>query len=312
MKKLKKYLNYNNMKHSTINLALIVTLFGLVWSGCKNTGPVALFDEQDDSKLIELKSVGTVTDSLYLQSGVDSTGLFGAENMKCYGRMIFTGIRFGFPVKDSLVQAEAVFLDSSAPILHNGRLITYASYDVGTLSIDNDTFDIYPRRIKLPMMVKDTIIGYQYKFKKAYSYHHGHTYHWKGSGRHGIGSFNIPFIPPPEIRITGIVPQYIRVTEPLCLKWDCANQIVDLVISREGGLMQRTWAPVLHLRIQNVKSEITIPTKILEILPIKQYQKFLFTFVSDAIPPLTAAIGGYGNILIRSTSIHNVVLNVQQ
>ena len=297
------------MKHSIINLALIVTLFVLVCSGCKNPGPVQLIDNEDDTKLIEMKSVGTVTDSLSLQSGVDSTGLFGAENMS---RMIFTGIRYGLPVRDSLVQAEAVFLDSAAPILHNGRLITYASYDVGTLSIDNDTFDIYPRRIKLPMMVKDTIIGYQYKFKIAYDYHHGHTYHWKGSGRHGIGSFNIPFIPPPEIRITGIVPQYIRVTEPLRLKWDCANQIVDLVISREGGLMQRTWAPVLHLRIRNVKREITIPTKILEILPIKQYQKFLFTFVSDAIPPLTAAIGGYGNILIRSTSIHNVVLNVQQ
>ena len=53
MKTLKKYLNLNKMKHSIINLALIVTLFGLFWSGCKNPGPVELFDEQDDSKLIE-------------------------------------------------------------------------------------------------------------------------------------------------------------------------------------------------------------------------------------------------------------------
>jgi len=298
------------MKHSIIYRALIVTLFGLFWSGCKNPGPVELFDEQDDSKLIEMKSVGITSDSLYIQSGTDSTGLLGSENSKYRSKMIYAGIRYGFsPMADSLVQAEAIFMDTTNPVFNNGKIIAYPSFDAGMLTVDGDTLNKYQRRIRMPMSGSDTAVGYIYKLKKRYAYLSGHSYNWRGTGSANIGSFDIPCTTPPEIVITEISSRYIDNTNPLYIKWNCANPVINLIISREGGLQRRTWVPVLHLKIRNTKGEITIPAKILEILPIKNYKNFLFSFISET--RFTSTVSSYGSVLIQTASIHNIPMNVQ-
>lgn len=298
------------MKHSIINLALIVTLFSLFWSGCKNPGPVELFDEQDDSKLIEMKSVGITSDSLYIQSGTDSTGLLGSENSKYRSKMIYAGIRYGLsPVADSLVQAEAIFMDTTNPVFSNGKIIAYPSFDAGMLIVDGDTLNKYQRRIRMPMSGSDTAIGYIYKLKKRYAFLSEHSYRWRGSGSANIDSLDIPCTTPPEIVITEISSMYIGNNEPLHIKWNCANPTINLIISREGGLQRRTWAPVLHLKIRNTKGEITIPTKIMEILPTRNYKNFLFSFISET--RFTTTVGSYGDVLIQTASIHNIPMNVQ-
>jgi hypothetical protein len=95
------------------------------------------------------------------------------------------------------------------------------------------------------------------------------------------------------------------------IRWLCANPAVDITISRPGDGLQRSYVPVVQLRVINVKGEVTIPAKVLEILPLNRYSTFLLTVSS--LNGNVAAIPGYHNdVLIRSTSIHNIYLNVHR
>lgn len=298
------------MKNVMTSIYPVLIFLITLWSGCHEIEPVEIVDEEDDAQLIEMKAVGVETDSVFVSSGVDSTGLIGSENSRYFAKMVFSAIRFDMPSRrDSLVQAEAIFLDKSSPIQNNGQVAAYPSFDVGTIAVESDTLNKHQRRMQ--MMMKDTLIGYRYQLKKHYGYESDRTFNWYGSGNDSINSFNIQFNTPPELQVEKIAPEYIQPTVPLYIKWKCNNRIVNLIISREGGLQQKTWVPVLHLQIRNEKGEITIPAKILEILPTKKYQRFLFTFSSSSKTSTT--VNGYQDeILIQTASIHNLLLNVLQ
>ncbi|MDI6766854.1 MAG: hypothetical protein QME52_08540, partial [Bacteroidota bacterium] len=226
---------------------LLVYIIAFIFSSCEKIDPVEIIDEQDDSRFIELNAVSVSSDSLNALSGVDSSGLLEPDNIKYNARLVFTGLRYDFPLKrDSLIQVEAIFLDTSKTIQHNGRPIAYNSFDVGTLSLDSDTLQKHQRRIRLPS--GDTLIGYRYQLRKTYSYLSGNEHHWRGTGSEAIGSFDTLFNLPLEMRVTDITPKYIRRAEPIRIKWNCANPIVHIIISQEGELQQKTWVPILHMK----------------------------------------------------------------
>ncbi len=297
-------------KENNTFLSFVIIFLLMLGSGCQDTGPIEIIDNQDDSRFIEMITVGTIADSVSITSGVDSTGLVSGDYMKYYGRLIFSSIRNEmFSRQDSLIKAEAIFIDTSKPILHNGRVIAYTSLDVGTLSLDSDTLGKHVRYQRIPMSMMDTIIGYKYHFRKSYNYNPGKTYTWKGTDKKGTGTFDASFKGPPEMQVTDIVPPYIQVTEPMRIKWNCTNQYVHIIISREGGLQQKTWLPTIHLRIRNTRGEIFIPTKILALLPTRRFQQFMFTFMSEE--RFTMKIEGYqDSVLVQAASIHNRLLRV--
>jgi len=303
------------MKNINMKIQLGYILSMLILAGCNTPDPFQLVDETNDSKLIDMKTVGIEPDSLFVGSGVDTSGVPGWGSQRYLGRMVFTNIRYGLIDSSSknFEQAEAVFLDSSRPILHNGNIMAYPSYNVGILCINSDTLSKIERKIRTPMAMIDTVIGYRYQLRKDYSSTPGLTYQWNASGSGGVSSFNFEITAPPELRVTGILPPYVSVPEPLHFKWLCSNPIINIIISREGLLQQRTWVPVLHLRIRNVKGEITIPSKILELLP-KRFDRFMFTFSSDRrITKPAGAAGGYPyEVLLEAVSIHNILLNVHR
>ncbi len=293
-----------------IKFYLSTILLILFSSGCHEVAPIDLIDTEDDSKLIEMKAVGNEFDSLSVSSSIDSSGLIGSENSKYFARLIYTGIFFETPNrKDSIVQAEAIFLDKTNPIFVNSKVMTYPSIDVGTIMVDTDTLGKHQRSIK--MMMKDSIIGYLYKFRKDYDFQSNHPHQWYGNGKGTIKPFDIQFTTPSNIKIEKVIPRGIQIGTPLYFKWKCSNPVIDLIISRDGGLLQRSWVPIIHLKIKNEKGEITIPTKILEILPIKQYKRFLFTFSSSS--QTEQSIEGYPEIaLVQTASLYNILLNELQ
>ncbi|MDI6767975.1 MAG: hypothetical protein QME52_14235, partial [Bacteroidota bacterium] len=68
---------------------------------------------------------------------------------------------------------------------------------------------------------------------------------------------------------------------------------------------------ILHMKVRNTKGEITLPTKILELLPIRRFQRYLFTITSEN--RFTMRIEGYpSDVLVQAASIHNVLLGVNQ
>jgi hypothetical protein len=295
------------MKPLNFTKTLIFLFLPIFWYGCQEIQPVSIIDENNDTQLIEMKAIGDAVDSLFVTSGVDSSGL-GGNNGKYFARMVVTGILYDLPLRsDSISQAEAIFLDRLNPLLTNGRTSAYPSFDVGSILLNGDTLRKQLRQTRISG--KDSSLGYRYQMRENDSYEAGKNYRWQITGNGNIDSAEISIIAPSEIRVLNIYPQAILPGVPLYIKWQCANKFVNIVVSREGGQQQKTWIPTLHLKVRNSKGEVTIPEKILGLLPTNQYRRFLFTFSSES--KFSTNFNGYqDSVLVESASLHNILLNV--
>jgi hypothetical protein len=295
------------MKPLNFTKTLIFLFLPIFWYGCQEIQPVSIIDENNDTQLIEMKAIGDAVDSLFVTSGVDSSGL-GGNNGKYFARMVVTGILYDLPLRsDSISQAEAIFLDRLNPLLTNGRTSAYPSFDVGSILLNGDTLRKQLRQTRISG--KDSSLGYRYQMRENDSYEAGKNYRWQITGNGNIDSAEISIIAPSEIRVLNIYPQAILPGVPLYVKWQCANKFVNIVVSREGGQQQKTWIPTLHLKVRNSKGEVTIPEKILDLLPTNKYRRFLFTFSSES--KFSINFNGYqDSVLVESASLHNILLNV--
>ena len=295
------------MKTLNFTKTLIFLFLPIFWYGCQEIQPVSIIDENNDTQLIEMKAIGNAVDSLFVTSGVDSFGLSG-NNGKYFARMVVTGILYDLPLRsDSISQAEAIFLDRLNPLLTNGRTSAYPSFDVGSILLNGDTLRKQQRQTRISG--KDSSLGYRYQMRENYSYEAGKNYRWQITGNGYIDSAEVSIISPSQIRVLNIYPQAILPGVPLYVKWQCANKFVNIVVSREGGQQQKTWIPTLHLKVRNSKGEVTIPEKILDLLPTNKYRRFLFTFSSES--KFSINFNGYqDSVLVESASLHNILLNV--
>lgn len=290
------------MKILSVVLGIVI-----VFTGCQHTGPIELINEQDNSQFIEIMSVGNPSDTVFSTSGVDSAGLL---NPNYFGRMMFADVYYSLPLRaDSFIQLEAMFLDKSKPIQYNGHLLGYPSYDVGTLMFDDDTIPRLQRRLRMGSL-GDTSIGYRYLLRKQHQNGQIFRYNWRVLGNGSFGPLNTFAPTVQEMRVLEYIPSFVPANGPLTFRWRCTNEYVHLYISREGELFQRSWVPILHLRIRNVNGTIELPAKVLDILPKKHYRHFLFTFSSEAESVVT--MHGYQEqILLHTASIHNIILNTE-
>lgn len=296
------------MKTSKITTILISLL--ILLNACQKQTPVELVDKTDDSNLINIQPLPPSLDSLYLVSDEDSSGNIGMLNTKFFAKLVYQSIRIDRPFRaDSFTTAEAIFFDNKNPIRHNNRIIAYPSFDIGTLRFNNQIMNKFQRRIMIPLR-GDSLIGFRYHLRNAYEYNY--TNRWSTNGQDSFPPFEFTVNAPPQIRITNLVPGTINISEPLYIKWNCSSPEINLFISTEAGnLLQRQLIPILHLRIKNTKGEITIPVRILELLPVKKYSRYMFTFTSEY--KFTREISGYSEkILIYSASVHSIMLNLQQ
>lgn len=284
---------------------LILSLISILIFGCQKQGPVELIDDIDDTKLMEVAAISPSFNEAFEPTTIDTTGLIKPHQY--YAKMFFTAIRYERPLKtDSVIQAEAIFYKKSEPIIQQGRIIAYPSYDVGNLSVNSDMLKKILR--KLGPFLRDTL-GFRYHLIKPYQL--SSNYEWIGTGKSPIDSFRIPFTFPSEIRVLNLRPSFISVSEPLNIKWKCQNPVINLMISAEDDIPpDRTLKPLLHLKIRNTKGGITIPQKILKALPWNKHQKFIFTFSSEN--RFVTNISGYpDSVLVHSASIHNIVVSLR-
>lgn len=296
------------MKSLKIIIITISFLVGL--SSCQKQTPVELIDDTDDSNLINIQSLPPSVDSLYLISNEDSSGNIGMLNSRFFAKMVYQTIRIDRPIrKDSFITAEAIFLDKKNPIKLNNRIIAYPSLDVGVLKFNNQIMNKLYRKVYIPMH-GDSTIGFRYQLR--YGFEYNIVNRWSTNGNDSFPPFSFSIDAPSQICVKNLNPgKIIKVTEPLKVKWDCSNPEVNLFISAETGtFLNRQLIPVLQLKIKNVKNEVTIPVRILELLPVKRYSWYIFTFTSEN--KFTREISGYSEkILIYSASVHSIVLNLQ-
>ncbi len=277
--------------------------------GCQQPSPIEMTDGQDDSGLITMKPVNSAKDSLLVLSTVDSGGPSGG---RYFGRLELSEVRNDFPLRsDSIIRANAIFLDTTLPVNQNGHVLAYPSLDPGSLVLNSDTLTRIERHAPASAASGDTLIGFQYQLHQPFIDLSSSPLRWTSSGSASIPSFDLTAPPIVRIRVSDISPRYLAADEPLRIRWACANPAVDITISRSGEALQRSWVPVVQLRVINVKGEVTIPVKVLELLPLSRYGSFLMTVSSVNERP--DSIPGYRDeVLIRSTSIHNILLNVHR
>lgn len=296
------------MKTWKIITALISLL--VILNSCQKQSPVELVDDTDDSNLINIQSLPPSVDSVFIVSNEDSSGNIGMLNSKFFAKLVLQAIRIDRPIKsDSFITADAIFLDKKNPIKIHNKIIAYPSLDVGALRFNNQIMDKLQRRIMIPVRV-DSMIGYRYRLRNAFEYNAVNS--WSTNGNDTFPPFEFSIDAPSQIRVKNLNPgTIIKVSEPLKVKWDCSNPEVNLFISAETGtLLQRQLLPVLHLKIKNLKGEVTIPVRIFELLPVKRFSRYIFTFTSEN--KFTREISGYSEkILIYSASVHSIMLNLQ-
>jgi len=289
------------MKKASVLIGILVLV-----SGCQKPGPIELVDDRDDSNLIQVIATGSDADSIFATSGVDTSGLF---NSRYYAKMYFSHVYYSLQSRsDSFMQAEAIFLDKTNPVVWNGHMLGYASLDVGEVTLEGDTLPKVQHKMKLGS-TGDTTAGYQYYMKNEHSTGPHDQYHWNGSGKGPVGPFNKSGSSAPSMRVTEVDPPFIPIDAPITLRWKCTNTYVNLFISREGNQVQRAWVPLIYLKIRNIKGEIQLPAKVLEMIPLKQYPRLLFTLTSEA-QSVTNIPGYSDDVLLHSASIHNLLLNV--
>lgn len=291
-------------------MKIVSVLIGIlvIISGCQNPGPIELVDERDDSNLIQVIATGGDADSIFATSGVDTSGLF---NSRYFAKMYFSHVYYSLQSRsDSFMQAEAIFLDKTKPVMWNGHMLGYASLDIGDVTLEGDTLPKVQHKMRLGA-TGDTTAGYQYYMKHEHSTGPHDQFQWRGFGNEskGIGAFNESGNSAPSMRVTEIDPPFVPIDAPITLRWRCTNTYVNLFISREGNQVQRAWIPLVHLKIRNTKGEILLPAKVLEMLPLKQYPRLLFTLTSEA-QSVTNIFGYSDDVLLHSASIHNILLNV--
>ena len=296
---------------NTMRPKISVVMMGvlLVIMGCNQPESVELIDTNAGSQIIEVRSIDPASDPLLLLPSVDTSGLAGTGIP--LGMVNITGVRYdGQAPGDSFLHAEAAFVDTTSPLVDINRVVAYRSLDAGTLRVNDDTLARISREVLTSQSAVPRLVGYLYRFNGPYSYQPGVLYTWAGSGSGQMGSFEITIAPGPSIRVLELAPGTISPGFPLTVRWACDNPEVKIIISRDGESAQRPWVPLLVLRVKNRAGGCVIPAKILGILPVDRFGRFLLSFVSEV--QFTTSISGYpGSVLVRAASIHNKLLNVR-
>ncbi len=281
---------------------------------CRKPGPVELQDKTQ-SAISDVQPISSVSD---FWNDSDTTGLVAADQSSYFGELVVAGVRYDSPTQSHTVSlARAIFRSSSDSIMYNGKLLGYRTLDVGGVYIDGLPLYSIPTRIKLNASgTSDTVVGVHYQLinkdgvgGRGFTFVPSHTYQWRNSSGNPV-VLNVDFRSPKEVRVVRPTPlDIILQNEGLPVEWTGGEDTLRLIISVfEVG---KSPIPIMRLRIQSDSKIVTIPAKIMELLPTERSSLFVFTFVSQTRSTVQAN-GFPDRVLVHAASIHNLLLTVRR
>lgn len=295
-------------------IAIFVLLFLL--GGCKKPGPIELETRQEPDG-IEVQSVTQPEDTM---EETDTTGLLGLERERFFGRIVVSGVRNNRTSgADSVSLAHVVFFDRSRPLMLNGRVLGYHSFDLGSVFIDGLPMYRVPLRLlrNVPGLgTIDTLLGFQYALRnvngvggRGFMYSPDHSYEWANVGP-GTISFTIGARSARSLEILQPTPgQTISRRAGMTVRWQGGERILHLVIS--GRNTDNTIVPLLRLKLRGTRGNIFIPPKILQMIRLEYGPRLLLTFVSQTQTTATA-VGFSDPILVHTASVQNIAVTIQR
>ena len=302
----------DRLKHIVcVPYALIITF--LLISGCEKPTPVELRDDEIPSPEVEL--INEPTNPLLDTKDVDSTKLFPPEPRRTLGHMLISGSVYdGLLIHNEATLARAIFFDRSSPILNDhGDTVTYNTYDVGDIFLDEYALRKHPKHFVSQLPPIDSLLGIQYSLLNTDStgitYTGNFLYRWQSLNINPFEQFEVTLISPEQIVVTSPTPSGgISLAHNLPVKWTGGGAAVKIIISDIS--QPESPRPLVHLRVRSNRGEVIIPATILRLLP-RNRLGFLFT-VSSGTSKIIRINGYPDDVLVQATTNHSLYLRVSR
>lgn len=300
----------------------LLSLFVLgVLVGCHKQGPVELLDSGLGSQRLTVDT-SPITFEPFDPLRPDSLGFYLAYTKTYFGRMTLCASVLDAPGQHHTASlARAVFFDRSQPVVSNGVVVGYRTFDAGGVDIDTLPLQSVVTRVTGPALEFDTI-GIQYNLlnkdsagnggytdAKSFYVEGGREYVWhiRGSGAFLPDSVNVDL--PPILRVTAPTAQdVIPVHENLAVRWVGGGSTVDILVSRIRSDGEPT--AVLLLSVPMNRGGAVVPAVLLEALPPDE-SYFLFTFSSERSS--VVRLDGYpDDVLLREVTSHSLYMKISR
>jgi hypothetical protein len=276
--------------------------------------PLELSADQQASDL-EILSLQPSSETGTAKSLVDTTGVLNSEESKFFGTMFISGIKYDAGgTRQRASYSKVNFSDKTQPVERDGKRIGYRAIDVGRVSLDGADMLKVEKILHLPnvppLSKRDTAVGPQYILgnRNGLSFRHNSRFEWRVVGNGPIRPFNLSAMTPDELTITSpSASAVVFKNEDLRVQWQGKIGSFRLVVSALGNSGVE---PLLMLNIKGADHVVTIPAKVLALLPTDSFRTYVFSFISsntsrvlvDQFPD---------EILVVAASVHNLVLTVE-
>ncbi len=291
----------------------------LFLSGCQERTPLELSADQLASDL-EVISLQPLAESALAKPLVDTTGVLNSEESKYFGTMFVSGVKYDVGTSHQTVSYSKVsFSDKSQPVEPRGKRIGYKGVDVGKVQLDGMDMVKVQKLIHLPDVPvfgnPDTAVGPQYilanrngRDAKDFNFRYNSRFDWRVTGNGPVRPFTFSLRTPDELTITSPkATSVISKNENLRVEWQGKAESFQLIIS---GMIGSEVQPILQINVKKEGGDVTIPAKVLALLPTESTRTFVFSFISSSSAKLRTNEFP-DDILAVAASVHNLVLTVQ-
>jgi len=294
-------------------LAILIVLMG----GCHDKMPLEITSNQPADDL-EVSSLQPSIETNLARSAVDTTGILNTEQSKYFATMFVSGVKYDAgSIRQTVSYSSVAFSDKNHPVELEGRRLGFRGIDLGRVQINGMDMIAVERYIHLfsfPIFGgRDTAVGPLYvlanrngRDAKDFIFRGNSRYEWKVTGSIPIESVAIQS--PDELTITSPKStSTISKNEDLRVQWVGKPELFRVIIS---GLSTSDIQPILQIKIKDSDGDVTIPAKVLGLLPTDTYRTYVFSFISSRTGEYEVSAFPE-KVFVAASSIHDVVLTVQ-
>jgi len=296
-------------------LASFVVLLG----GCHDKMPLEVTSTQPADHL-EVASLQPSIETSLAKSTVDTTGVLNTEQSKYFATMFVSGVKYDVgSARQTVSYSSVTFSDKNYPVERDGRKLGFRGIDLGRVQLNGMQMIGVQRYVHLFSFPipggRDTAVGPSYVLANRngaganeFHFHGTSKFKWDVSGGIPISPFSVAIQTPDEITITSPKStSTISKNEDLRVRWTGKPESFRIVIS---ALRTSDIQPILQINIKKLDGNITIPAKILGLLPTDTFPTFLFSFISSRTGEYVVSAFSE-KVFVSASSVHDVVLTLQ-
>ncbi len=306
-----------------IYLVMMIALIGL--TSCERPGPIEVFREEAREPAEVTLLVGKESDTLVVsESAFDLTGLLNDEEERYPATMLVNGVKSDLDGSQVVSSYSRVILrDKDSPFQITGRwgrLDEYPRLDVGIVKVNSTVLERAEAIIQIRSLTLIPVrAGVFYKLvnqgnerANPFVFRPNTSYRIDAEGKGNIPPFVEHISSPDEVTLLEPKPYALALRdEDLTLRWEGrSGRQVSVLISLYNEELKLPGKALMLLKSSTKGNALLIPARLLKLIPKTSTSRYVLTFVSANRSE--ERITGYsGNVLVQSSSIHNVAFTLR-